>query len=155
MSPDFLKRRMSAITIQNGKPWWASERYLRTRRRGCGPEAIRGDSPEEFQSSEMYGRLGGEEFVMIFTHTSAEGVLTEVERIRAELEAANFNFRGYDLMGYFEIWSLPVEVRSAAGDLLESSEFRRCRSVLGKTAWPEPDRTGTCVGQQERGEVTG
>ena len=50
------------------------------------------------RSSEMCGRLGGEEFVMIFTHTSEEGVLTAVERVRAELEAVSFNFRGCDLM---------------------------------------------------------
>lgn len=48
------------------------------------------------RSSEMCGRLGGEEFVMIFTHTTKEGVLTAVERIRAELEVTSFSFKGCD-----------------------------------------------------------
>jgi two-component system cell cycle response regulator len=50
------------------------------------------------RSSEMCGRLGGEEFVMIFTHSSREGVLAAVERVRAELEMTNFAFSGCSFM---------------------------------------------------------
>jgi diguanylate cyclase (GGDEF)-like protein len=36
--------------------------------------------------------MGGEEFLLILTHSSKEGVVTVTERIRAEFEATKFNF---------------------------------------------------------------
>ena len=50
------------------------------------------------RSSEMCGRLGGEEFIMIFTHSTREGVVAAVERVRAELEMTNFAFSGCSCM---------------------------------------------------------
>ena len=50
------------------------------------------------RSSEICGRLGGEEFSVIFTHTDREGVFTAIERVRAELQATAFTFNGCDLM---------------------------------------------------------
>lgn len=50
------------------------------------------------RSSEMCGRLGGEEFIMIFTHSSYEGVLAAVERVRGQLEMTNFSFSGCSFM---------------------------------------------------------
>jgi two-component system chemotaxis response regulator CheY len=42
--------------------------------------------------SDICGRMGGEEFLMILTHATKEGVRTLAERIRAEFEATKFNF---------------------------------------------------------------
>lgn len=50
------------------------------------------------RSSEICGRLGGEEFVSIFTHASREGVMTAVERIRMELEMTPFRLNGCDVV---------------------------------------------------------
>jgi two-component system cell cycle response regulator len=44
--------------------------------------------------SDICGRLGGEEFVMIFTHASRDDARTVVERVRKELEATQFSFSG-------------------------------------------------------------
>ena len=50
------------------------------------------------RSSEMCGRLGGEEFVVILTHTTRAGALKAVERIRAGFEMTPFTFSGCSLM---------------------------------------------------------
>src|SRR6266849_4208796 len=42
--------------------------------------------------SDICGRIGGEEFLFILTHTTQENARVVIERIRAELEAAKFDF---------------------------------------------------------------
>jgi|SRR5690242_9316596 len=50
------------------------------------------------RSSEMCGRLGGEEFVIILTHTTQQGALAAVERIRSQFEMTPFTFSGCSFM---------------------------------------------------------
>jgi diguanylate cyclase (GGDEF)-like protein len=47
--------------------------------------------------SDMCGRIGGEEFLFVLTHTTQEGARVVIERIRAELEATKFVFDGTSL----------------------------------------------------------
>jgi two-component system cell cycle response regulator len=47
--------------------------------------------------SDMCGRIGGEEFLFVLTHTTQEGARVVIERIRAELEATKFAFDGTSL----------------------------------------------------------
>jgi len=47
--------------------------------------------------SDICGRIGGEEFLFVLTHTTQENARVVVERIRAELEAAKFDFDGSSL----------------------------------------------------------
>jgi diguanylate cyclase (GGDEF)-like protein len=47
--------------------------------------------------SDICGRIGGEEFLFILTHTTQENARVVIERIRAELEAAKFDFDGGNL----------------------------------------------------------
>ena len=47
--------------------------------------------------SDICGRMGGEEFLFILTHTTQENAKVVIERIRAELEAAKFDFDGGSL----------------------------------------------------------
>jgi len=47
--------------------------------------------------SDMCGRIGGEEFLFVLTHTNQEGARVVIERIRAELEATKFDFDGTSL----------------------------------------------------------
>jgi two-component system cell cycle response regulator len=42
--------------------------------------------------SDICGRIGGEEFLFILTHTTQDNARIVIERIRAELEAAKFDF---------------------------------------------------------------
>jgi two-component system, cell cycle response regulator len=44
--------------------------------------------------SDICGRIGGEEFLMILTHASSEGAHALFERVRGQFEATKFNFRG-------------------------------------------------------------
>jgi len=44
--------------------------------------------------SDICGRIGGEEFLFILTHTTQENARVVIERIRAELEATQFDFNG-------------------------------------------------------------
>jgi two-component system cell cycle response regulator len=44
--------------------------------------------------SDICGRIGGEEFLFILTHTTEENARVVVERIRRELEATKFDFAG-------------------------------------------------------------
>ena len=43
--------------------------------------------------SDICGRIGGEEFLMILTHASCEGAQALFERVRGQFEATKFNFR--------------------------------------------------------------
>ncbi|MGB7285020.1 MAG: GGDEF domain-containing protein, partial [Candidatus Acidiferrum sp.] len=47
--------------------------------------------------SDICGRIGGEEFLFVLTHTTPANAKIAVERIRAELEAATFDFDGRSL----------------------------------------------------------
>jgi diguanylate cyclase (GGDEF)-like protein len=47
--------------------------------------------------SDICGRIGGEEFLLILTHANEVNAKVVLERIRAELEAIKFNFDGHDL----------------------------------------------------------
>ena len=101
------------------------------------------------RSSEMCGRLGGEEFVVIMTHTSREGALAAVERTRAQLERTPFTFSGCSLLvtasfgvAGFENKSDPLtlgELLSSADQALYSAKRRgrnRCEIADSST---QPD----------------
>jgi two-component system cell cycle response regulator len=45
------------------------------------------------RSSDICGRMGGEEFLLSFTHVSDENAVRLAERVRAQFEAAEFRFR--------------------------------------------------------------
>jgi two-component system cell cycle response regulator len=47
--------------------------------------------------SDICGRMGGEEFLFVLTHTSPANGQIAIERIRAELEASKFDFLGGSL----------------------------------------------------------
>lgn len=46
------------------------------------------------RASNICGRMGGEEFLLILTHVTAENILAAVNRLRKEFEAQTFNFEG-------------------------------------------------------------
>ena len=48
--------------------------------------------------SDLSGRLGGEEFLVVMTHATRDGVERVAERIRLEFEAAQFTFNGRYMM---------------------------------------------------------
>jgi diguanylate cyclase (GGDEF)-like protein len=47
--------------------------------------------------SDICGRIGGEEFLLILTHATEENAKVVIDRVRAELEATQFNFDGNSL----------------------------------------------------------
>ena len=47
--------------------------------------------------SDICGRIGGEEFLFVLTHASQRDAITVVDRIRKQLETAQFNFNGTGL----------------------------------------------------------
>jgi diguanylate cyclase (GGDEF)-like protein len=47
--------------------------------------------------SDICGRIGGEEFLLILTHATEENAKTVIDRVRTELEATQFNFDGSTL----------------------------------------------------------
>jgi two-component system, cell cycle response regulator len=47
--------------------------------------------------SDICGRIGGEEFLLILTHTTQDNARVAIERIRADLEATKFDFDGSSL----------------------------------------------------------
>ena len=49
------------------------------------------------RSSDICGRMGGEEFLLAFTHVSDENAVGLTERVRAQFEAAEFRFRRHTL----------------------------------------------------------
>ena len=49
------------------------------------------------RKSDICGRIGGEEFLLVLTHTTEENAKRVVDRVRAELEATHFNFDGNTL----------------------------------------------------------
>jgi len=49
------------------------------------------------RKSDICGRIGGEEFLFVLTHTSEENAKRVIDRVRTELEATHFNFDGHNL----------------------------------------------------------
>jgi len=104
------------------------------------------------RSSEMCGRLGGEEFVIILTHTTQQGALAAVERIRSQFEMTPFTFSGCSFMvtasfgvAGFEDERAPVtlsELLASADQALYSAKRRgrnRCE-VASHIATPRAQR---------------
>jgi two-component system cell cycle response regulator len=50
------------------------------------------------RASDMCGRIGGEEFIMVMTHTQRTGAQFVIDRIRLQLEAERFEF-GRNVLG--------------------------------------------------------
>ena len=46
------------------------------------------------RTSNLCGRMGGEEFVIVITHTDRQGIETVIERIRHQFQAETFDFEG-------------------------------------------------------------
>jgi len=49
------------------------------------------------RKSDICGRIGGEEFLLVLTHTTGENAKLVIDRVRVELEATHFNFDGKSL----------------------------------------------------------
>lgn len=49
------------------------------------------------RQSDICGRIGGEEFLIVLTHSTEENAKRVVDRVRAELEGTQFNFDGNSL----------------------------------------------------------
>ena len=49
------------------------------------------------RSSDICGRIGGDEFLMIITHSQPEGIQLAIERMRAQVEAQRFVFNGQEV----------------------------------------------------------
>jgi diguanylate cyclase (GGDEF)-like protein len=50
------------------------------------------------RAADMCARIGGEEFVIVLTHTTREGVLTLVERLRQQIESQRFTFDSKEIV---------------------------------------------------------
>ena len=68
--------------------------------------------------SDICGRLGGEEFLMILTHASNEGAQALFERVRGQFQAAKFNFRGAAI-------TVTASFGAAAFDGTEAPDFAK------------------------------
>src|SRR5258706_4623885 len=60
-------------------------------------KAFSGILKRNSRHSDICGRFGGEEFLLVLTHTTEENAKRVIERVRAELEAMQFNFDGHTL----------------------------------------------------------
>jgi diguanylate cyclase (GGDEF)-like protein len=49
------------------------------------------------RQSDICGRIGGDEFLMVITHSEEDGVKQAIERIREQVEAQRFTFGGQDV----------------------------------------------------------
>jgi diguanylate cyclase (GGDEF)-like protein len=49
------------------------------------------------RQSDICGRIGGEEFLLVLTHATEENAKSVIDRVREELEATQFNFDGNSL----------------------------------------------------------
>src|SRR5258708_3557074 len=56
-------------------------------------EILKGNS----RQSDICGRIGGEEFLLVLTHTTEENAKVVTDRVRATLEGTQFNFDGNEL----------------------------------------------------------
>ncbi|PYU57040.1 MAG: hypothetical protein DMG55_21640 [Acidobacteria bacterium] len=50
------------------------------------------------RSADICGRIGGEEFLIVLTHTNRDGATLAIERIREKFLAQRFRFRGQDVV---------------------------------------------------------
>jgi two-component system, cell cycle response regulator len=50
------------------------------------------------RAADMCARVGGEEFLMVLSHTTREGVLTLVERLRQQMESQRFTFGSQEIV---------------------------------------------------------
>lgn len=50
------------------------------------------------RASDMCARMGGEEFLIVLSHTTREGVLTLIERIREQMESQHFKFGSNEIV---------------------------------------------------------
>jgi len=50
------------------------------------------------RSADICGRVGGEEFLIVLTHTNRDGAKLAIERIREKFSAQRFRFRGRDVV---------------------------------------------------------
>ena len=67
----------------------------------AGDEVLRKFSKilkENTRRSDLSGRLGGEEFLIVMTHATRQDVERAAERIRAQFEAVQFSFNGRYMM---------------------------------------------------------
>ncbi len=49
------------------------------------------------RSSDICGRIGGDEFLMIITHSQPEGINLAIERMRSQVESQRFVFNGQEV----------------------------------------------------------
>ncbi len=68
--------------------------------------------------SDICGRIGGEEFLFVLTHTTQDNAKIVIERIRAELQAAKFDFDGTSL-------TVTASFGLASFDGLQHADFNR------------------------------
>jgi diguanylate cyclase (GGDEF)-like protein len=47
--------------------------------------------------SDICGRIGGDEFLLVITHSQPEGIQLAIERMRAQVEAQRFVFNGQEV----------------------------------------------------------
>jgi two-component system, cell cycle response regulator len=101
------------------------------------------------RSSNMCGRIGGEEFVLVLSHIGKEDVLTAIERIRRQLEAERFSI-GSSLVGVtasFGISGLQGSSTMEFNELLRAADAAlyvakrggRNRIEFGVTVSPESE----------------
>jgi len=83
------------------------------------------------RQSDICGRLGGEEFVMIITHVEPEGVTIAIERIRKKFETKKFSAWWSHIRGHRQLRNRWLS-RSHLPNLRRPTDPRRCSSVLGK-----------------------
>ena len=50
------------------------------------------------RSADICGRIGGEQFLIVLTHTNRDGATLAIERIREKFLAQRFRFRGQDVV---------------------------------------------------------
>jgi diguanylate cyclase (GGDEF)-like protein len=103
---DWASRQLSGAA-RYGFPFWvalADLDHFKTVNDTYGHEAgdtvLKGFSEilkRHSRRSDICGRIGGEEFLLILTHAIEKNAIAVIERIRTELEATEFNFAGTKL----------------------------------------------------------
>jgi diguanylate cyclase len=95
------------------------------------------------RDSDFVARMGGEEFMLVLTETSADDALTVTDKLRGVIEQANFHFRdtavpvtvSCGITDYSEGDSVEELYSRADEALYEAKEGGRNRSVLKKAAF--------------------
>ena len=101
------------------------------------------------RSSNMCGRIGGEEFVLVLSHIGKEDVVTAIERIRRQLEAQRFGVGAstLNITASFGISGLEGRSTPQFNELLRAADMAlyaakrggRNRIEFASTCSPEPD----------------